>query len=99
MDKWKRLTQGQALDLVIWLSGYTQDEVAKASKVSRPHLTNVINGTDRLTKDIADPIAHFLGVVPGRLLRLQERSRRQRERIHENKSKRQQQARAHPKAA
>lgn len=64
------MDQGEALRFTIWLHGYTHEEVADECAISRGHLTNVINNIDPLEMDLARGIGSLLGVVPGRLMKL-----------------------------
>jgi plasmid maintenance system antidote protein VapI len=75
-NEFEGFTQGKALDLIIWLSGYTHSEVAEAAGISRSHMSNMINDNGAMTQDVCDRVAEFLGVLPNRLCRLEKRLQR-----------------------
>ena len=81
------MNQGEGLRLVIWLHGYSQEEVAKECVVSRGHLSNIINNVDPLEMDLARSIGSLLGVVPGRLLQLDQAPMRRKRANKKGKSR------------
>lgn len=82
------MKQGTALGTVIWLHGYSHREVAEQLQISRAHLTNIVNGVDPLQPETAESLGKLLGVVPGRLLKLETEARRRLKRERQRRQSR-----------
>lgn len=64
------LTQGEAIDAAIYLTGYDTAEVARAAGIASNTLRNFINGRYPLSDDSIRKISKYLGILGERVLAL-----------------------------
>lgn len=68
-----KVTQAEALEVLIYVSGYSMSEVARAIGMSSSGLRNAVCGRFDLSEDATKRACWFLHVLPERVLSLAKR--------------------------